>query len=1055
MRQKIQNAIKQFVVFLCAICMCLGLCFVFGGQTAVYARADDAQTAEVTGVQIKRVTYNGSQFAFIALQSPIFEGMAGNVDNVASYNFRDKITIYSSRTDTTGVTLGQDGASSIIGTWCAYNYMDWAPGLLLFYQSAASWWSGKQIYKMTIEAGCELPCGDTVYTTAETVTFVNMDWNEDAALENANHWVKYDPETDCEVADVQFRNISAGENFIVLQSPVYYRADLNRSVGDVSGYNTASKVKVYVKDKDTMAVTEVTQLLGGWWEYSYNADNPYSMGLWLAYNNQSLYSTYNGQTIYKIVIEGGCDLPCGAGEKCVTTETRTFYNLDWGKTGDDLSSVNWQQASFVGNSDAGSEPAGTLHIEDETVSGMYYEGVFPVEGADAEDTSAYYFINRRAAAGVNAEVKFVTEGTADDSYAPVKTAVLSFDYKITNSSVALIAGAEESYSVQVILSDGTLSSLEFAPMADGEWHTQRYTFARDVYEKFCGFTVTMGGLQGEMLLADIAVADDTTPPVITVNGITSEYDEGATLIYDVTASDAVYGTTAVTVQTEEGMTDDEGKLLPGTWTIKFLSEDTLGNQAESTEYTITVNDKTPPAITIEGTTAYEAETAYTEGLPAGMTVTITDNVDGTISAYTVELQNGAVVDGKLQVGTWTVTVKASDDAGNEGTTTKQITVTDTQKPVITLDNEKTVTQYNEGDELNIVASAADSYDGTVDVVFDIPDGAVSDGKLQAGEWKITLTASDRAGNAAEPVTVDITAADKTPPVITLGGRTEYGAGTAYTENSILDLTVAINDNVNGEITEYTVTLEEGAVADGKLVAGEWTVTVTASDKAGNENSETIDITVAADSTPPDITLGGTTAYEAGTAYTENSILDLTVEISDNVDGAISAYTVELQNGAVIDGKLQAGTWTVTVKASDDAGNEGTATTQITVTDTQKPVITLDSERTVTQYNEGDELNIVASASDSYDGSIEVEIGIPEGAVADGKLVAGEWTITLTATDAAGNEADPVTVQINVAESASGGCGSTINGTTGIFGMVAAVVICTVVLVIVFKRKKQV
>ena len=146
---------------------------------------------------------------------------------------------------------------------------------------------------------------------------------------------------------------------------------------------------------------------------------------------------------------------------------------------------------------------------------------------------------------------------------------------------------------------------------------------------------------------------------------------------------------------------------------------------------------------------------------------------------------------------------------------------------------------------------------------------------------------------------------------------------------------------------------------------------------------------------------------------------------------------------------------MTVRASDDAGNEGTATTQITVTDTQKPVITLDSEKTVTQYNEGDELNIVASTSDSYDGSIEVEIGIPEGAVADGKLVAGEWTITLTATDAAGNEADPVTVQINVAENASGGCGSTINGTTGTFGMVAAVVICTVVLVIVFKRKKQV
>ena len=148
--------------------------------------------------------------------------------------------------------------------------------------------------------------------------------------------------------------------------------------------------------------------------------------------------------------------------------------------------------------------------------------------------------------------------------------------------------------------------------------------------------------------------------------------------------------------------------------------------------------------------------------------------------------------------------------------------------------------------------------------------------------------------------------------------------------------------------------------------------------------------------------------------------------------------MELEEGAVPDGKLQVGTWTVTVKASDAAENEGSATIQITVADTTKPVITLDSEHTVTQYSEGDELNIV-------------ELVIPEGALQDGKLVAGEWTITLTATDRAGNAADPMTVTIEVtaaaADTEGSGCGS-----AGI--AIAMAVIGAAALALVWKRRNK-
>ena len=261
---------------------------------------------------------------------------------------------------------------------------------------------------------------------------------------------------------------------------------------------------------------------------------------------------------------------------------------------------------------------------------------------------------------------------------------------------------------------------------------------------FEGFTVKIGRLEGEMLIADIKAEDDVTAPEIEVESVAEEYNERDALSYDVTV-----------VYTEEAL-DENGKLKIGEWKIKFTAEDPLGNRAETKAYDITVKDATAPVITIGGETEFEAGSAYDTGaLPKGVTVTITDNYDGAITEYTVEYPENAVKDGKLQVGTWKITVKASDKAGNKDEQSVAITVKDTVAPVITVDEKKTVTEYKEGDELNIVASASDSYDGSVDISLEIPDGAVKDGKLVKGEWTIKITAKDSSGNVSDAVTVQI------------------------------------------------------------------------------------------------------------------------------------------------------------------------------------------------------------------------------------------------------------------------------------------------------------
>ena len=957
---KSKRVFQVIFVSLLAICLCMGGLLLGGSAAPVHA--DDTLAAEVTGVQVRSAGsdqsggYDTNGYNMIVLQNDMYAGIVQDtsVSNAGTYNTRSKVKIFTSADDSEGIYL-----TEICGTWWTQNIWSCA-GLCLMYNTPADYatYNGATIYKIAIEAGCELPCGDKVYTTSETVTYINQDFGNESAKYMASSWQKEIPVLDGDVSGVQIRSAGAWEtsgteNFIVLQSSVY-EAGVSGTIA-AANYNTLSKIKIYTSPEDAEGELLSDGLIGGWWEYSYWNTN----ALFLAYNTPADYGTYNGATIYKIVIEEGCELPCGS-VKYVTTEEKTFYNLDYSNENAVNSAVNWKTTSMIGNAATAQEAEGIFHIEEASVKEMNYAGTYRVD-----ERAAYYFHN--AMYSGNAEVRFVTEGTTsvgtETVYEVYQAYQFSFDYKIENTSAAA------KYTVQIVLSDGSFDTVTFDAVADGEWHTFTYRMPFSQTEKFAGFAIGIGKLEGEMLIANLVAEKDTTAPVITVTTVENEWNEGTMFTYDVTAVDAVDGPVTVTLVAPAEMLDGQGDLLPGTWKVSFTASDAMGNKATSDEYTITVKDVTAPVITLGGETQYEAGTAYTEGSALSLMVAITDNVDESITQYTVELEEGAVLNGKLQVGTWTVTVRASDTAENEGSATIQITVADTTKPVITLNNESTQTQYDEGEEPAIVATAQDSYDGEVEVELVIPEGALQDGKLVAGEWTITLMATDSAGNAADPVTVTITAADKTAPVITLGGETEYEVGTAYTAGSALGLTVEVNDNLDGEITQFTVELEEGTV---------------------------------------------------------------------------------------LDGKLQAGTWTVTVKASDAAGNASSATIQITVADTTKPVITLDSEHTVTQYSEGDELNIVATAQDSYDGEVEVELVIPEGALQDGKLVAGEWTITLTATDSAGNAADPVTVTIEVtagaADTEGSGCGSVIGGSAGI--AIAMAVIGAAALALVWKRRNK-
>jgi endoglucanase Acf2 len=145
---------------------------------------------------------------------------------------------------------------------------------------------------------------------------------------------------------------------------------------------------------------------------------------------------------------------------------------------------------------------------------------------------------------------------------------------------------------------------------------------------------------------------------------------------------------------------------------------------------------------------------------------------------------------------------------------------------------------------------------------------------------------------------------------------------------------------------------------------------------------------SADRTAPVITVIGSTTvnHEQGTSYTDPG-----ATATDAVDGSVPVTT----SGSVGDA---AGTYTITYRAADSAGNTATATRTVIVADTTAPVITVVGQASVTHEQGTPYADPGASAIDTVDGSVAV---VTTGSVGD---AVGTYTLTYTATDAAGNSA---------------------------------------------------
>jgi len=503
----------------------------------------------------------------------------------------------------------------------------------------------------------------------------------------------------------------------------------------------------------------------------------------------------------------------------------------------------------------------------------------------------------------------------------------------------------------------------------------------------------------DVVVADLTAPVVTAPTPITVaavdaNGIAASDPALAPLLAGASAVDNVDG--AITV-----IGNDAPTTFPlGSTTVTFSAVDGASNSGSATVL-VTVADLTPPVVTGPGGIALAAATPG--GTPASdpalasflANVSALDNVDGVITAI------GSDAPTLFAVGTTTVTFSAVDAAGNPGSATATVAISN--GPTVTVPPTLIVAAVDgSGTPASLpavvawlnAASASDSQGGALSVGNDAPT------QLPLGNTVVTFSAT--AGGLTTSVGATLTVVDQTPPVVTAPAPVTINAadwnGLPASDPAIAPFLGGASavDNVDGAITVI------GNNAPSTFPIGVTTVTFSVHDAAGNLGSASADVTVPngpSVTAPTPVTVDAASA--SGTPASATAIATF-LNGASALDGAGSAITVT-HNAPTT---LPLGATVVTFSAN--ANNlTATATATVTVTDLSPPTVTAPAPISVTSTN-GGELPATtpaiaafltgASASDAVDGTISL---ISHNAPSTFPL--GTTLVTFGASDAAGHQ----------------------------------------------------
>jgi hypothetical protein len=253
-----------------------------------------------------------------------------------------------------------------------------------------------------------------------------------------------------------------------------------------------------------------------------------------------------------------------------------------------------------------------------------------------------------------------------------------------------------------------------------------------------------------------------------------------------------------------------------------------GGLSINAECTITIKDITPPVLTLPAN--MEVEATEHDGAAATYTASATDAVDGDVEV-TCDPTSGSFF--KIDE-TKNVNCSATDKAGNTASGSFTVTVVDTTPPTLTLPGNITAEATGpSGAAVSYSVSANDLVDGAVTPICSPASGSTFPLDVTTA---VNCSATDAHGNVATG-SFNVKVVDTTPPSITVpsdittGTTGPLGANVTYSGASATDL-------VDGAVAVSC------SPTSGSLFGfGTTTVTCSAQDSHGNNDSKTFKVTV--------------------------------------------------------------------------------------------------------------------------------------------------------------------------------------------------------------------
>lgn len=495
-------------------------------------------------------------------------------------------------------------------------------------------------------------------------------------------------------------------------------------------------------------------------------------------------------------------------------------------------------------------------------------------------------------------------------------------------------------------------------------------------------TVTDANGNSSSCTATVTVEDNILPEISCPSDVVVNNDSGecgAIVVFTAPkGTDNCVG--AATTQTS-GL--ESGSLFPiGTTTNTFEVTDSFGNSVECS-FTVTVSDIEAPTIECPSDISISNDTGSC-GAIVTYDLLSNDNCPDAVITQTSGLASGETFPIGITTNTFTIT----DDSGNSNSCSFNVTVTDSENPVINcpldivLDNDLGVC----GATVIYDVTGSDNCPGeTISLISGLQSGEL----FPIGTTTVTYNIIDAAGNSAA-CSFNVTVNDTESPTISCPSNitTVNDSGLC---SAVVNYNVTSGDNCSG----VTVTQTSGLASGDAFPIGVTTNTFVITDASGNSQTCSFDVVVN-DAEAPTIDCPSdlTVSSDAGAC---SALVNYNIVGSDNCPGITITQTAGLASGA----NFPIGITTNSFDIEDASGNVTSCSFNVIVNDSELPSITCPSDVVIDNDTGacGAMVNYTVDFDDNCPGAtINQTAGLASGT----SFPVGTTVNTFVVTDAAGN-----------------------------------------------------